>query len=133
MLQAHNSYITHLDWSKDSTYLQTNSGDYELLFCENVFSSFRTIEGGKCFISLFLSMQGTPPSAARSRTPPSSETSSGRRRRACLASPPSASGPRRSTGPTSTPAPGPGQEGSSPPETTLERSSCTGTRHASQR
>jgi microtubule-associated protein-like 6 len=28
--KGHSSYITHLDWSEDSRYLQTNSGDYEL-------------------------------------------------------------------------------------------------------
>mmetsp|Transcript_56787 Transcript_56787/g.179562 ORF Transcript_56787/g.179562 Transcript_56787/m.179562 type:complete len:888 (-) Transcript_56787:309-2972(-) len=32
--KGHSSYITHLDWSEDSRYLQTNSGDYELLFWE---------------------------------------------------------------------------------------------------
>ncbi|KAG8183584.1 hypothetical protein JTE90_025141 [Oedothorax gibbosus] len=29
---GHSSFITHLDWSDDSTYIQTNSGDYELLY-----------------------------------------------------------------------------------------------------
>ncbi|XP_059086390.1 echinoderm microtubule-associated protein-like 1 isoform X5 [Tigriopus californicus] len=29
---GHSSYITHLDWSSDSSYLQSNSGDNELLF-----------------------------------------------------------------------------------------------------
>ncbi|GFT82787.1 echinoderm microtubule-associated protein-like 1 [Nephila pilipes] len=29
---GHSSFITHLDWSDDSTYIQTNSGDYEQLF-----------------------------------------------------------------------------------------------------
>lgn len=32
--KGHSSYITHLDWSEDSRYLQTNSGDYELMFWE---------------------------------------------------------------------------------------------------
>ena len=32
--KGHSSYITHLDWSEDSRYLQSNSGDYELLFWE---------------------------------------------------------------------------------------------------
>jgi microtubule-associated protein-like 6 len=32
--KGHSSYVTHLDWSEDSRYLQTNSGDYELLFWE---------------------------------------------------------------------------------------------------
>lgn len=31
--QGHSSFITHVDWSKDSRYLITNSGDYEILFC----------------------------------------------------------------------------------------------------
>ena len=31
---GHSSYITHADWSKDSQYLQSNSGDYELLYCK---------------------------------------------------------------------------------------------------
>ncbi|XP_066947600.1 echinoderm microtubule-associated protein-like 2 isoform X37 [Macrobrachium rosenbergii] len=29
---GHSSFVTHLDWSADSQFLQTNSGDYELLF-----------------------------------------------------------------------------------------------------
>ncbi|XP_041981397.1 echinoderm microtubule-associated protein-like 2 isoform X2 [Aricia agestis] len=29
---GHSSYITHVDWSEDSQYLRTNSGDYELLY-----------------------------------------------------------------------------------------------------
>ncbi|XP_076816178.1 echinoderm microtubule-associated protein-like 2 isoform X2 [Clavelina lepadiformis] len=29
---GHSSFITHFDWSKDSKYLQSNSGDYELLY-----------------------------------------------------------------------------------------------------
>ena len=28
----HNSFITHIDWSCDSNYLHSNSGDYELLY-----------------------------------------------------------------------------------------------------
>ncbi len=32
LFQGHSSYITHLDWSTDSTYLQSNSGEHELLF-----------------------------------------------------------------------------------------------------
>ncbi len=31
-LNKHSSYITHLDWSKDSCYLHSNCGAYELLF-----------------------------------------------------------------------------------------------------
>eukprot|EP00003_Mantamonas_plastica_P007140 TRINITY_DN1595_c0_g1_i1.p1 TRINITY_DN1595_c0_g1~~TRINITY_DN1595_c0_g1_i1.p1 ORF type:complete len:1924 (+),score=719.51 TRINITY_DN1595_c0_g1_i1:2008-7779(+) len=30
--KGHSSFITHLDWSTDSKYLRTNSGDYELLY-----------------------------------------------------------------------------------------------------
>ncbi|XP_071540935.1 echinoderm microtubule-associated protein-like 2 isoform X3 [Panulirus ornatus] len=30
--QGHASFVTHLDWSADSQFLQSNSGDYELLF-----------------------------------------------------------------------------------------------------
>ncbi|KRT81184.1 translation initiation factor eIF2A, partial [Oryctes borbonicus] len=29
---GHSSYITHIDWSSDSQYIRTNSGDYELLY-----------------------------------------------------------------------------------------------------
>ncbi|XP_026332569.1 echinoderm microtubule-associated protein-like 2 isoform X3 [Hyposmocoma kahamanoa] len=29
---GHSSYITHLDWSEDSEYIRSNSGDYELLY-----------------------------------------------------------------------------------------------------
>lgn len=29
---GHSSYVTHIDWSEDSQYIASNSGDYELLF-----------------------------------------------------------------------------------------------------
>ena len=32
--KGHSSYVTHLDWSEDGRFLQSNSGDYELLFWE---------------------------------------------------------------------------------------------------
>ncbi|KAI8853652.1 WD40-repeat-containing domain protein [Chytridium lagenaria] len=32
MLKGHSSFVTHLDWSTDSTHIQSTSGDYELLF-----------------------------------------------------------------------------------------------------
>lgn len=32
--KGHGSYITHLDFSEDSKYLQSNCGAYELLFCK---------------------------------------------------------------------------------------------------
>ncbi|XP_034024391.1 echinoderm microtubule-associated protein-like 2 isoform X2 [Thalassophryne amazonica] len=31
---GHSSFVTHVDWSADSQYLITNSGDYEILFWE---------------------------------------------------------------------------------------------------
>uniref|UniRef100_A0A8C5HJE4 HELP domain-containing protein n=1 Tax=Gouania willdenowi TaxID=441366 RepID=A0A8C5HJE4_GOUWI len=31
---GHSSFITHLDWSTDSQYLVSNSGDYEILYCK---------------------------------------------------------------------------------------------------
>ncbi|MGH0147181.1 UNVERIFIED_CONTAM: hypothetical protein FKN15_010285 [Acipenser sinensis] len=30
---GHSSFVTHLDWSKDSKYIVSNSGDYEILYC----------------------------------------------------------------------------------------------------
>ncbi|KAE9018391.1 Echinoderm microtubule-associated protein-like 6 [Phytophthora fragariae] len=35
----HNSYITHFDFSEDSSYLQSNCGAYEYLFCDTASSS----------------------------------------------------------------------------------------------
>ena len=32
VLRGHTSYITHIDWSADGHFLQTTSGDYELLY-----------------------------------------------------------------------------------------------------
>lgn len=31
---GHSSFITHLDWSVNSQFLVSNSGDYEILYCE---------------------------------------------------------------------------------------------------
>ena len=31
--QGHSSFITHLDWSADGSTIRSNSGDYELLYC----------------------------------------------------------------------------------------------------
>ncbi|CAH1249365.1 EML1 [Branchiostoma lanceolatum] len=31
-LEGHSSFVTHLDWSSDSRFLQSTSGDYELLY-----------------------------------------------------------------------------------------------------
>lgn len=40
--QGHSSFITHLDWSRNSQYLVTNSGDYEILFCRSFLWSFQS-------------------------------------------------------------------------------------------
>ncbi|XP_041273219.1 echinoderm microtubule-associated protein-like 3, partial [Onychostruthus taczanowskii] len=32
---GHSSFITHLDWSKDGRFIMSNSGDYEILYCES--------------------------------------------------------------------------------------------------
>lgn len=32
--QGHSSYITHLDWSPDNNFIMSNSGDYEILYCQ---------------------------------------------------------------------------------------------------
>lgn len=34
--QGHSSYITHLDWSPDNNNIMSNSGDYEILYCEYI-------------------------------------------------------------------------------------------------
>lgn len=34
LAQGHSSFITHLDWSVNSQFLVSNSGDYEILYCE---------------------------------------------------------------------------------------------------
>ncbi|KAH9137683.1 hypothetical protein LEN26_005631 [Aphanomyces euteiches] len=34
VFDAHRSYITHIDFSRDDKYLQSNCGGYELLFCD---------------------------------------------------------------------------------------------------
>uniref|UniRef100_A0A8C5ND23 HELP domain-containing protein n=1 Tax=Gouania willdenowi TaxID=441366 RepID=A0A8C5ND23_GOUWI len=52
---GHSSFITHLDWSTDSQYLVSNSGDYEILYwipsvCKQVVSveTTRDIEWATC-------------------------------------------------------------------------------------
>lgn len=37
---GHSSFILHLDWSVDGDVLRSNSGDYEVLFCEFLISNF---------------------------------------------------------------------------------------------
>jgi WD40 repeat protein len=39
---GHSSYVTHLDFSADSMYLQSTSGDYELLFWQSTGNIFRS-------------------------------------------------------------------------------------------
>merc|ERR1712168_93298 len=48
---GHSSFVTHLDWSADSNFLRTNSGDYEMLYwnprtCKQISqaSSLRDVE-----------------------------------------------------------------------------------------
>lgn len=36
---GHSSFILHLDWSKDSDVLRSNSGDYEVLYCKSFHQS----------------------------------------------------------------------------------------------
>ena len=33
--QGHSSFVTHIDWSVDNQHLQSNSGDYEILYCKS--------------------------------------------------------------------------------------------------
>jgi WD40 repeat protein len=42
---GHSSYISHIDFSQDSRFLQSTSGDYELLFWDT--NSIETVKGGK--------------------------------------------------------------------------------------
>lgn len=34
VLKGHKNFIMQIDWSEDSEYLQSVSGDYDLIFCE---------------------------------------------------------------------------------------------------
>lgn len=53
-MQGHSSFITHIDWSEDSQYLRSNSGDYELLYCTyyNIIVPFRVFSLINCLILL---------------------------------------------------------------------------------
>ena len=53
-LVKHNSYITHLDFSADSTVVQSNCGGYELLFCEYAAVGVRCVYA--CRWSMLLTM-----------------------------------------------------------------------------
>jgi len=68
---GHSSFVTHMDWATDSTYLQTNSGDYELLYwnaevCRQVTqpSSLRDMEWSTMTCSLNFTTIGIWPEGA---------------------------------------------------------------------
>ncbi|KAM6912638.1 echinoderm microtubule-associated protein-like 1 isoform 1-T1 [Xenentodon cancila] len=65
---GHSSFITHLDWSADSQYLVSNSGDYEILYwipsvCKQVVSveTTRDIEWATCTCTLGFQVFGLWP------------------------------------------------------------------------
>ncbi|XP_069008372.1 echinoderm microtubule-associated protein-like 1 isoform X4 [Embiotoca jacksoni] len=65
---GHSSFITHLDWSVDSQYLVSNSGDYEILYwipsvCKQVVSveTTRDIEWATCTCPLGFQVFGLWP------------------------------------------------------------------------
>ncbi|XP_028293384.1 echinoderm microtubule-associated protein-like 1 isoform X1 [Gouania willdenowi] len=65
---GHSSFITHLDWSTDSQYLVSNSGDYEILYwipsvCKQVVSveTTRDIEWATCTCPLGFQVFGLWP------------------------------------------------------------------------
>jgi len=33
-MQGHENFVSQLDWSRDGRYLQSVSGDYDLLYCK---------------------------------------------------------------------------------------------------
>lgn len=69
--QGHSSFVTHLDWSADSQFLQSNSGDYELLFwnaglCRQVVqtSQMRDVEWASSTCTLTFATLGIWPEGA---------------------------------------------------------------------
>uniref|UniRef100_H2Z3H7 Uncharacterized protein n=1 Tax=Ciona savignyi TaxID=51511 RepID=H2Z3H7_CIOSA len=68
---GHSSYITHFDWSSDSQHIQSNSGDYELLYwevesCKQVTSapSMRDVEWATQSCTLGFNVLGVWPEGA---------------------------------------------------------------------
>ncbi|XP_041351866.1 echinoderm microtubule-associated protein-like 2 isoform X3 [Gigantopelta aegis] len=68
---GHSSFITHLDWSVDSQYLRSNSGDYEVLHwnasnCKQVTtpSTVRDVDWATQFCTLAFSVAGIWPEGA---------------------------------------------------------------------
>ncbi|XP_047479702.1 echinoderm microtubule-associated protein-like 2 isoform X7 [Penaeus chinensis] len=68
---GHSSFVTHLDWSADSQFLQSNSGDYELLFwnaglCRQIVqtSQMRDVEWASNTCTLNFSTLGIWPEGA---------------------------------------------------------------------
>uniref|UniRef100_A0A4W5QUJ8 EMAP like 2 n=1 Tax=Hucho hucho TaxID=62062 RepID=A0A4W5QUJ8_9TELE len=62
---GHSSFVTHLDWSVDSQYIVTNSGDYEILFCESLFMDLvRNVEWATSTCVLGFSVFGVWPDGA---------------------------------------------------------------------
>lgn len=55
--QGHSSYITHLDWSPDNNNIMSNSGDYEILYCEYI--CYCSALYFKCCVITVLCFQGT--------------------------------------------------------------------------
>jgi len=35
-MQGHENFISQLDWSRDGRFLQSVSGDYDLLYCKSM-------------------------------------------------------------------------------------------------
>ena len=62
--QGHSSFLTHLDWSTDNQFIQSNSGDYELLYCETIslifinlfFECYHCCNYGFCYSLLYWSV-----------------------------------------------------------------------------
>ncbi|CAH1792966.1 unnamed protein product [Owenia fusiformis] len=69
--QGHSSFVTHIDWSSDSQYLQSNSGDYEILYwnagtCRHITSptTMANVEWATQYCTLGFSVCGIWPEGA---------------------------------------------------------------------